>query len=325
MLEACVRSLLTASARCYNPSQLKRLRAVTMVLSDRTIKEELAKGRIVVDPLGEGCIQPASIDLRLGRQILTFQSKYERSLDDLLSDTRPGLPEVLDVRDDLSKFTVPEEMNDRDPFILDPGQFILASTLETVELPDDVVARLEGKSSLGRLGLLVHATAGYVDPGFKGQLTLEISNALATRITLFYAMKISQISFLRLSTAAENPYGSRSLRSKYQGQTGPVPSREHMNFTGSRAYAEEPTELKVWLDQSQYAGNVAKLAKILESDLKTVQDWVYGRNEPNSRNKIKLFEITRLPSFAPEPGASQPRLLPSDQSQLHMAAPDQEV
>jgi len=98
-----------------------------------------------------------------------------------------------------------------------------------------------------------------------------------------------------------------------------------MNFTASRAYAEEPTELKVWLDQSQYAGNVAKLAKILESDLKTVQDWVYGRNEPNSRNKIKLFEITHLPSFAPEPGASQPRLLPSDQSQLHMAAPDQEV
>ena len=139
------------------------------VLSDRSIKQELAEGRIVVEPLGEGCIQPASIDLRLDRQIRTFRSNYRRSLDDVLTDERPSLPEILDLRDDLERFTSVEEIPDDRPYILGADQFILASTLERIELPPDIVARLEGKSSLGRLGLLVHATAGYVDPGFKGQ------------------------------------------------------------------------------------------------------------------------------------------------------------
>ncbi len=186
-----------------------------MVLSDHTIKEELAKGRIVVEPLGEGCIQPASVDVHLDRRFLVFRNSR-----------RP----YIDVREDVSDLMEMVEIEDETPFILHPGEFVLASTLEHVELPDDLVARLEGKSSLGRIGLLIHSTAGYVDPGWKGHLTLELSNVANLPIALHYGMKIGQISYLRLSTAADNPYGSPSLGSKYQGQKDPTASRMHWDF-----------------------------------------------------------------------------------------------
>ncbi len=188
-----------------------------MVLSDRSIKEELAKGRIVIDPLGEGCIQPASVDVHLDRKVLAFRNSR-----------RP----YIDVREDMADLTEMVEIGDDHPYMLHPGEFALASTLERIELPDDLVARLEGKSSLGRIGLLIHSTAGYVDPGWKGHLTLELSNVANLPITLYYGMKIGQISYTRLSTPAENLYGSEVLGSKYPGQTQPTPSRVYRDFSG---------------------------------------------------------------------------------------------
>ncbi len=190
-----------------------------MVLSDRTIREEIAKGRIVIDPLGEGCIQPASVDVHLHRRVLVFRNSR-----------RP----YIDVREDMSDLTEMVEIDDDRPFMLHPGEFVLASTLEHIELPDDLVARLEGKSSLGRIGLLIHSTAGYVDPGWKGNLTLELSNVANLPVTLYRGMKIGQLSYLRLSTAAENLYGSPALGSKYQGQTEPTGSRIYQDFGRGR-------------------------------------------------------------------------------------------
>ena len=187
-----------------------------MVLSDRTIKEELAKGRIIIDPLDESDIQPASVDLHLDRKLLVFRNTRQP---------------YIDVRKELPDLTEPEEIPDDSPFILHPGEFVLASTLEVVGLPEDIVARLEGKSSLGRIGLLIHSTAGYVDPGWNGHLTLELSNVANLPVTLYYGMKIGQISFLRLTTPAENLYGSPALGSKYQGQTEPTASRFFRDFT----------------------------------------------------------------------------------------------
>ena len=186
-----------------------------MVLSDRTIKQEIAKGRIVIEPLGEGCIQPASVDVHLDRRLLVFRNSR-----------RP----YIDVREDTSDLTDLVEIDDHAPFILHPGEFVLASTLEHIELPDDLVARLEGKSSLGRIGLLIHSTAGYVDPGWRGHLTLELSNVANLPVTLYYGMKIGQLSYLRLSTASDHVYGSPELGSKYQGQTDPTSSRIHQDF-----------------------------------------------------------------------------------------------
>ena len=269
-----------------------------MVLSDRSIREALDSGHIVVDPLGEGCIQPASVDIRIDRQIRVFLAPEQYS--------------VVDVRTNLDGITRPDEIPDPAPYVLEPGEFILANTIENVELPADVVARLEGKSSLGRLGLMVHATAGYIDPGFKGQLTLEISNVARARISIFYGMKIGQISFLQLSTPAENPYGSGVLGSKYQGQLGPTPSRLHLDYgpggRQGRPYADGTTELRQWLEESEYEGSVAKLASVAGVEQKTAEDWVYGRNEPNAPNAAKLYAITRLSRYAPAPGAEQPSL-----------------
>ena len=186
-----------------------------MVLSDHTIKEELAAGRIVVDPLGDGCVQPASVDLHLDRRLLLFRNSR-----------RP----FIDVREDMSDLTEMQEIEADQPFMLHPGEFVLASTMEHIELPGDLVARLEGKSSLGRIGLLIHSTAGYVDPGWKGHLTLELSNVANLPVTLYYAMKIGQLSFLRLTTSADNLYGSPELGSKYQGQTEPTASRIYQEF-----------------------------------------------------------------------------------------------
>ena len=187
-----------------------------MVLSDRTIKEELAKGRIVIEPLDPSDIQPASVDLHLDRKLLVFRNTRQP---------------YIDVRKDMPDLTEIEEIPDDTPFILHPGEFVLASTLESVTLPDDVVARLEGKSSLGRIGLLIHSTAGYVDPGWSGHLTLELSNVANLPVTLYYRMKIGQISFLRLTTPADNLYGSPVLGSKYQGQVEPTASRFFKDFS----------------------------------------------------------------------------------------------
>lgn len=181
-----------------------------MVLSDRTIKEELACGRIVISPLDEADIQPASVDLRLDRKLLVF------------SNFR--MPQI-DVRKGLEDLTETVEIKGDEPFILHPGEFVLGSTVEHIELPGDLVARLEGKSSLGRIGLVIHSTAGFVDPGWKGHLTLELSNLARLPITLYYGMKIGQISYLRLTTPVDRVYGTEGLGSKYLGQSVPTASR----------------------------------------------------------------------------------------------------
>jgi dCTP deaminase len=186
-----------------------------MILSDRTIREELAAGRIGIDPLDESCIQPSSVDLRLDRLFRVF-----------LNHTAP----VIDVKKDLSELTELIEIDDDDAFILHPGEFVLGSTAEAVTLPDDLVARIEGKSSLGRLGLLIHSTAGFIDAWFSGHITLELSNVASLPITLYPGMKVGQVSFLRMTTPADVPYGSSQVGSKYQGQRGPTPSRYWENF-----------------------------------------------------------------------------------------------
>ena len=186
-----------------------------MVLSDRSIKQALAEGRIVIEPLEESDIQPASVDLHLDRKILVFDNHQQP---------------YIDVRESLERLSDLVEIPEDEPFILHPGDFVLGSTVEHIELPEDLVARLEGKSSLGRIGLVIHSTAGFVDPGWKGNLTLELSNLARLPITLYYGMKIGQISFLTLTTAAERLYGSESLGSKYQGQTEPTASRFHRDF-----------------------------------------------------------------------------------------------
>ena len=186
-----------------------------MILSDRSIREELNAGRIVIDPLDESCIQPSSVDLHIDRYFRVFRNHTMG---------------YIDVKQDMEELTELVEIKDDDVFILHPGEFVLGSTSERVALPDDLVARLEGKSSLGRLGLLIHSTAGFVDAGWDGHLTLELSNVANLPITLYPGMKIGQISFLRMTTAAEQPYGSKGVGSKYQGQRGPTPSRYFENF-----------------------------------------------------------------------------------------------
>ena len=191
-----------------------------MILSDRTIREALAAGRIVIDPLDDSCIQPSSVDLRLDRLFRVF-----------LNHTMP----VIDVKQNLEELTRLVEIDDGDAFILHPGEFVLGSTAETITLPDDLVARIEGKSSLGRLGLLIHSTAGFIDAGFSGHITLELSNVANLPITLYPGMKIGQVSFLLMTTPADVPYGSAKVGSKYQGQRGPTPSRYWENFEGTAA------------------------------------------------------------------------------------------
>jgi dCTP deaminase len=186
-----------------------------VILSDRTIREELAAGRILIDPLDPADIQPSSVDLRLDRFFRVFRNHTSR---------------LIDVREDQENLTELVEIQTDDAFILHPGEFVLGSTAERVSLPDDLVARLEGKSSLGRLGLLIHSTAGFVDAGWDGYLTLELSNVATLPITLYPGMKIGQISFLRMTTPADVPYGSAQVGSKYQGQRGPTPSRYFENF-----------------------------------------------------------------------------------------------
>jgi dCTP deaminase len=187
-----------------------------MILSDRTIREELAAGRIAIEPLGEGCIQPSSVDLHVDRYFRVFRNHSQR---------------VIDVKENQEELTELVEVTGEEALILHPGEFVLGSTVERVRLPDDLVGRLEGKSSLGRLGLLIHSTAGFVDAGWDGYLTLELSNVANLPITVYPGMKIGQISFLKMTTAADTPYGTGELGSKYQHQRGPTPSRYFENFS----------------------------------------------------------------------------------------------
>ncbi len=185
-----------------------------MVLSDHSIREALSAGQIKIDPMDESCIQPSSVDLHVDQYFRLFRNHTSR---------------VIDVREDQEDLTELVDVG-TDPLILHPGEFVLGSTTEKVTLPSDLVARLEGKSSLGRLGLLIHSTAGFVDAGWDGHLTLELSNVANLPITVYPGMKIGQISFLQMTTAADHPYGSAGLHSKYQGQWGPTPSRYSDNF-----------------------------------------------------------------------------------------------
>ena len=189
-----------------------------MILSDRTIRAEIEAGRIVIDPFDPDCVQPSSVDLHVDAEFRVFANNRYPYID--VKEEQPDLTELVEVKPD-------------EPFILHPGEFVLGSTLERVALPNDLVARLEGKSSLGRLGLLIHSTAGYVDPGWDGYLTLELSNVANLPITLYPGMKIWQISFFQLTTSADVPYGSAG--SKYQGQRGPTASRFFEDFRGGSA------------------------------------------------------------------------------------------
>ena len=186
-----------------------------MILSDRTIRESLAQGRIVIEPLDESAVQPSSVDVHVDRYFRVFRN-----------DTTP----FIDPKEPQEDLTELVEVDDGRAFILHPGEFALGSTLERVTLPDDLVARLEGKSSLGRLGLLIHSTAGVVDAGWDGHLTLELSNVATLPIAIYPGMRIGQLSFLTMTSPAEHPYGSTSTGSKYQGQRGPTPSRYYLNF-----------------------------------------------------------------------------------------------
>ena len=186
-----------------------------MVLSDSAIRRLVEAGRIGIEPYDPALMQPSSLDVRVDRLFRVFRNSRYPYID--VKEEQEGLTELV-------------EDADSEPFILHPGEFVLGSTLERVTLPDDLVARLEGKSSLGRLGLLIHSTAGYVDPGWKGTLTLELSNVANLPITIYVGMKIGQLSFVQLTEPAEHPYGAAALGSKYQGQAGPTPSRYWKNF-----------------------------------------------------------------------------------------------
>lgn len=186
-----------------------------MVLSDRTIRDEIEAGRIAFDPYDPELIQPSSVDVRVDNAFRVFHNARHP---------------FIDVRRRMDDLTELVRVEGDEPFILHPGEFVLGQTLERVRLPDDLVARLEGKSSLGRLGLLIHSTAGFVDAGFEGNLTLELSNVANLPITIYRGMPIGQISFMRMDAAVETPYGAGEIRSKYQGQAEPTASRFYLNF-----------------------------------------------------------------------------------------------
>ncbi|OLF09437.1 dCTP deaminase [Actinophytocola xinjiangensis] len=187
-----------------------------MLLSDRDLRKELASGRLGIEPFDERMVQPSSVDVRLDRFFRVF------------NNTRYTHIDPSSQQDDLTSLV---EVDGDGPFVLHPGEFVLGSTFETVLLPDDLAGRLEGKSSLGRLGLLTHSTAGFIDPGFEGHITLELSNVANLPITLWPGMKIGQLCLFRLSSAAEHPYGTAAAGSRYQGQRGPTPSRAYLNFS----------------------------------------------------------------------------------------------
>src|SRR5688572_22649408 len=186
-----------------------------MLLSDRDIRAAVESKRVQLDPYDPDMVQPSSIDIRLDRYFRVFENHRYPHIDP--AQEQPGLTRVV-------------EPEPGEPFVLHPGEFVLASTFETVTLGDDVAARLEGKSSLGRLGLLTHSTAGFIDPGFTGHVTLELSNVATLPMKLWPGMKVGQLCFFALSSAVDEPYGSQRHGSRYQGQRGPTPSRSYLNF-----------------------------------------------------------------------------------------------
>ena len=186
-----------------------------MLLSDQDLRKEVESGRLLLDPFDVEMVQPSSIDVRLDRFFRVFNNTKYTHID-------PSIQQ-----DDLTSLV---ETPEGEPFVLHPGEFVLGSTYELVTLPDDLAGRLEGKSSLGRLGLLTHSTAGFIDPGFSGHITLELSNVANLPITLHAGMKIGQLCLFKLSSPAEHPYGSKQAGSRYQGQRGPTPSRAYLNF-----------------------------------------------------------------------------------------------
>ena len=190
-----------------------------MLLSDRDIRAEIAAGRVGCEPFTESMIQPSSVDVRLDKFFRVFENHKYSVID-------PSIEQP-----DLTREVIAEG---DEPFILHPGEFVLASTYEVITLPDDIAGRLEGKSSLGRLGLLTHSTAGFIDPGFSGHITLELSNVANLPVKLFPGMKIGQLCLIKLSSPAEHPYGSEKYGSRYQGQRGPTPSRSFLNFHRSK-------------------------------------------------------------------------------------------
>ena len=189
--------------------------APASVLSDGTIRRLVEEGRVVIDPWDPAMVQPASVDLRLGGSFRVFHNHRAAAID--LRDPPTNLTEEVVIEGD-------------EPFVIHPGEFALGRTQEYVEIPDDLVARIEGKSSLGRLGLLIHSTAGFIDAGFDGHVTLELANVASLPITIYPGMKIGQISFMQMTTPADRPYGRGAAGSKYQGQRGPTPSRYFENF-----------------------------------------------------------------------------------------------
>jgi dCTP deaminase len=190
-----------------------------VLLSDRDIRSEIQSGRVAVEPFDEAMIQPSSVDVRLDKFFRVFENhKYS----------------VIDPSIEQAELTREVIAEGDEAFILHPGEFVLASTYEVITLPDDIAGRLEGKSSLGRLGLLTHSTAGFIDPGFSGHITLELSNVANLPVKLYPGMKIGQLCLIKLSSPAEHPYGSAIYASRYQGQRGPTPSRSFMNFHKSR-------------------------------------------------------------------------------------------
>jgi dCTP deaminase len=189
-----------------------------VLLSDRDLRAEIAAGRLGIDPFDDTLVQPSSVDVRLDSLFRVF------------NNTRYTHIDPAEQQDELTSLVEPA---DGEPFVLHPGEFVLGSTLELCTLPEDLAGRLEGKSSLGRLGLLTHSTAGFIDPGFSGHITLELSNVANLPITLWPGMKIGQLCILRLTSPAEHPYGSARAGSKYQGQRGPTPSRSYQNFIRS--------------------------------------------------------------------------------------------
>ena len=186
-----------------------------MLLSDNDLRKELESGRLGLDPFDPAMLQPSSIDVRLDRYFRVFDNSRYTHID------------PMQQQDELTTLVEPVG---EEPFVLHPGEFVLGSTFEAVSLPDDIAGRLEGKSSLGRLGLLTHSTAGFIDPGFSGHITLELSNVANLPITLWPGMKIGQLCLFQLSSPAEHPYGSTQAGSRYQGQRGPTPSRAYLNF-----------------------------------------------------------------------------------------------
>jgi dCTP deaminase len=217
------------------------------VLSDRDIRASIEAGRIVVNPYDPKDLQPSSVDLHLDRRFRVFRNNRYPFID--VRHPQPDLTELVTITDD-------------EPFILHPGEFVLGQTLEWTELPDDLVARLEGRSSLGRLGLLIHSTAGYVDPGWKGNLTLELSNVANLPIALYYGMSIGQISFFKMSSPVERPYGSAALGSKYQGQSEPTASAFHRDFSNG-AGPERPAGAEASADAGAAAAEDPEAAPSL--------------------------------------------------------------